>query len=236
MTVLLEQMQWYFAVEEENARRQVSSERVLLTAILAIVAAGLFRFGLSLPVSSRLSLPEALASGCLIASIACLGWAASYLVVGPRSVAHRSRIEHTKGDYSFGLASLLIPFEEDLEGLSEPAPGTSEYVSHVAYFRVLSAAKLLAERNTNREAELFLSKKWLRRGLFLILTAVTIHIFGPWYTQMEVSRHEDPYSSDGGQAARGFTSMEPIVEESEAPTSVSEAREADEPSQENPDG
>lgn len=84
--VLLDHLQRCFQAEEENSRRHADSTRLVVTALVAFLAVGLFRFGLSNLPGDMVTSPVwagHIVRLLLILGIGCLFYASSWLTGVP---------------------------------------------------------------------------------------------------------------------------------------------------------
>ena len=181
--VLLEHLVRCYEAEEENVRRLAETTKMLVNATVAILAVGLFRFGLSASGTTvEVEWVRVLVSLLWTVGLGCLLWSSTYLIFRWDYEWRRKTIDKLRGQYAVGSASLLlVPEEEDLQGMPIPEQGTAEFLRYRATAATLSAVLHLARKNNAREAEISLSRIWFSRGLFVISLAVVLYAGGWWY-------------------------------------------------------
>jgi hypothetical protein len=173
-----------FAAEEENARRHSQTGSVLVTATIAFLAAGLFRFGLDL-FTPAVNDNEPLWVGYAVRGLMILGlgllWRSSYWMFGGPHGERRAvkRVLARRSQHLLASSTLLFPEEDDLAGLKEPEEGTAEWVRYRSYLRTLGAAKDLTDHNVRRDVEIFLSRRAFLGGLGCIALGVALMV--GWY-------------------------------------------------------
>jgi|GEM_PF-4541874 len=195
--ILVEHFDRCFAAEEENSRRHRETARMVVTAIIAFLAVGLFRFGLEMSggAASEGTWLADWVRGFFILGLLSLFWSFSYLI-GPRFKWRRRRLEKVEKRYRTATASHhLMPTDDIFEGLVDPTPGTADFVRLQAAERLQAAAQDLARRNSFRQAGIQLSQRWFAIGIFAIVLGVLCHIASSqWYSGYESTRNSQSSS------------------------------------------
>ena len=163
---------------------------MVVTAIIAFLAVGLFRFGLEM-TSGTVAGASWLTNwvkGLFIVGLVSLFWSFSYLI-GPRFKWRRRQLEGVEKKYRTATAShLLMPTGEIFSDLSEPEPGTADFVRLKAAERLQAAAEDLARRNSFRQAGIQLSQRWFAIGIMAIVFGVMCHIASSQWYAFEASQ------------------------------------------------
>lgn len=172
---------------------------MVVTAIIAFLAVGLFRFGLEMTsgeVASTSWLTNCV-RGLFIVGLVSLFWSFSFLI-GPRFKWRRRQLEEVEKKYRTATAShLLMPTGEIFRDLSEPDPGTADFVRLKAAERLQAGAEDLARRNSLRQAGIQLSQRWFAIGIMAIVLGVMCHIgSSQWYT-VETSQTSSDRNAQG---------------------------------------
>lgn len=151
---------------------------MVVTAIIAFLAVGLFRFGLEMTSGSVASTSWLTdwVRWFFIVGLISLFWSFSYLI-GPRFRWRRRQLERVEKKYRTATAShLMMPTGEIFHDLSGPEPGTADFVRLKAAERLQAAAEDLARRNSLRQAGIQLSQRWFAVGIMAIVLGVMCHI------------------------------------------------------------
>jgi hypothetical protein len=189
--VVLDHMLRCFAVEEENARRHAESTKMLLTAIIAFLVLGLFRFGMDLFGPGRLGCPwEQIEKAILFLALASFLLAAQALLWhrvhwGARLRERWRRLlrrqsppqrDPTSLSRDFLPASAFLLFEEgDLDGLEPPTAGTADHYRLLAIRRAVRAVSVLRGRNVRRDEEVRRARQWFVCGVALVMVALILY-------------------------------------------------------------